>query len=95
MKHTDSKGRIHQVMHAVFNGSLQLTTWRPCRVATIAALHRSSHHTKRDEMPYNKASMTRPTQARGALRVRDRVYHGLTLQSKVFITPARTNKAAA
>jgi hypothetical protein len=76
MKFTYPDGKIAQKMHAVFDGKEQLTRWRPCRVATLGALHRSGH------------------KAKGTKRVRERNYGGLTIQSKVFITPARLKEAA-
>lgn len=77
MKITDTKGRIHQTMHAIFDGARQLTAWRTCKVATLGALHRSGHR------------------AKGKKRVRDRDYRGLTMQTKVFVSPAPEQRAAA
>lgn len=95
MKYKDDSGRVHQTMHAVFKDGKQITAWRTCRLKTLAALHRSSHHTNK--------KWTRPKLVNGKVvevpqvgepPVRNRSYQGASLVTRVFITPARQKVAA-
>lgn len=65
-------------MHAAFDGSKQLTSWRPCKVRTFAALHRSTH---------------RANKGKSLLGWKGRDYRGLVMQSKVFIGPLKEASA--
>jgi hypothetical protein len=95
MKRTDKEGRVYQTMHAVFEGSKQLTAWRTSRVSTMAALHRSSHHTNKKRTRQKMLNGVEVTQQlTGEPKVRDRVYHGLTMRTQTFVTPGKISEAA-
>jgi hypothetical protein len=95
MKTTDEQGRIFQTFYAVYMDGKQLTTWRTCKLKTLAALHRSSHHTNKEwTKPKLVAGVIVHQPRRGAPPVRDRSYNGAKLVSRVFVSPAREKQAA-